>query len=639
MKFKPETIFKQAVLQKNSGHLQEAEALCLKLLKKYPHHAETLKLLGIISLEQKRYGDSIQYLQDAVHHDPGGIDCYFYLGRALAEGGYLQEAESCLQHVRSCKPDSAQAVFELGRLFKLQGKHDEAVECFRHAVDIKPDFIAAINNLGNLLQASGKTTEAATCYKDVLRLDPGQAAAHYNLGNIHLINKEIDKAEQCYHEAINQNRKFADPYFQLGTIQLGRDQIVPALENFKQAVNANPGHIEANLSLADLYRRQGDMENVITLLQHVVRLQPDNAMAWNNLGAALQRSGAASQASECYKRTIQIDPELVQVYSNLGQLHQSMGRHREALAAYEEALKREDPYSTQVFYSDLDLRLTLCDWKDYDRKVVELEQRTQAYVNDPELMFELPVYTLGYVNFDPALFKSVSIRQASLLKKKVGAFKPLPLLSKDTAVPGKKQKIRIGYISPNFRKHPAGVLVHEAFRHHNRDAFEIYAYSLVNVDDRFNQSIRYDVDVFRDISQYSTIKAAEQIQGDDIDILVTLAGYTTHTRTDILALQPAPVQAHYLGYHQTMGADFIPYTFTDSTMRTVNTADDFTEAVIELPDCVMLNSPIYPREQQFTRYDFTLPDQGFVFASFNFPKKISPSSFSQLDADPEQSTG
>jgi predicted O-linked N-acetylglucosamine transferase (SPINDLY family) len=188
-------------------------------------------------------------------------------------------------------------------------------------------------------------------------------------------------------------------------------------------------------------------------------------------------------------------------------------------------------------------------------------------------------------------------------------------------------KLRIGYVSPDFRTHAVGTLVHGLFRHHDRDAVSVHAYSLVDVDDPFQRSVRSGVDTFADVSREPPEAIARRIHADGIDVLVDLAGYTTYSRTSLFVLRPAPVQAHWLGYLDTMGADFLPYVIADDRVIPEQAAADFSETVVPLPGGFAVASELPIDEAPLSRADEGLPEGAFVFCCMNALHKLDVESF------------
>jgi len=192
-----------------------------------------------------------------------------------------------------------------------------------------------------------------------------------------------------------------------------------------------------------------------------------------------------------------------------------------------------------------------------------------------------------------------------------------------------RERIRLGYLSGDFHQHATAQLMAELFEYHDRDRFEVFAYSYGPDDDspmRVRLAAAFDRLV--DIRALSHRKAADLIHADQVDILVDLKGYTRHARPAISAYRPAPVQVSYLGYPATMGADFIDYIIVDPFIVPSSQQPFFSERLVHLPRSYQANDRRREvADARTSRQDFGLPAEGLVLCSFNNSYKISPAFF------------
>jgi len=197
------------------------------------------------------------------------------------------------------------------------------------------------------------------------------------------------------------------------------------------------------------------------------------------------------------------------------------------------------------------------------------------------------------------------------------------------SLPATSEKIRVGYLSTDFRDHPVGRLLPEFFVRHDRKTIEVFGYSLgVEDSGTLRQRIRNACDAFIDLHHMSNADAARRIQADKIDILIDLTGPTVGSRQEILALRPAPVQVSFLGWPATMGADFIDYIIADPFIVPRDQQEFYSEKIVHLPDCYQPSDPQRPVPAKIpSRMECGLPEEGFVFCSFNNPTKITPDMF------------
>jgi predicted O-linked N-acetylglucosamine transferase (SPINDLY family) len=331
--------------------------------------------------------------------------------------------------------------------------------------------------------------------------------------------------------------------------------------------------------------------------------------------------GQMDIAQKCFEKVLTLQPNSPTVYTNLGHVLEAQGKFNEALNAYGRALEL-NPEATEVFYQWEHLRLTLCHWDDFEPRVQTLTERIQNHLNTPGSPRLAPLSLSSFpvpIELHTALNRhwGQTITQTMAELKTHCAFTP-------RLTP--KEKIRLGYLSGDFRSHAVGSLIAQIFQYHDRATFEVYAYSLADTEDEITTIIQNGCDAFVNIATLSVEEGARRIYHDQIDILIDLAGYTTFCRPEILALQPAPIQIQYLGYPDTMGAEFIQYILTDHWIIPPELAPHYTERVIELPHA-FVTAPQEISSNVPTRSALGLPEQGFVYCCFNRTDKFDPHLF------------
>jgi protein O-GlcNAc transferase len=198
-----------------------------------------------------------------------------------------------------------------------------------------------------------------------------------------------------------------------------------------------------------------------------------------------------------------------------------------------------------------------------------------------------------------------------------------------THLPRHSGRIRIGYVSPDFRDHSVGYLSKPIYRLHDRSRFEIHCYSLRNApEDATQKDIAAACDHWHDLSVSDSVSAARRIHADKIDILIDMAGYTRDANLEIFAFRPAPIQAHFLGYPGTLGADFLDYVIADQVVCPETYKPYVSEKPMLLPNTYCPYDTGTPNGlTAIKRIDIGLPESGFVFCCFNAGYKIEPTVF------------
>lgn len=438
---------------------------------------------------------------------------------------------------------------------------------------------------GQDFKKQGKIQEAIACFQNAIAADPNYIPPHNNLGTLLQQQNRLSEAITCYQNALKINPNSALTLTNLGSIYLIEGQLNQAEKLLKRALELNPELVPALYNLGLLYKQQAKLEEAIQLFQTAAKHQRNYADAYFQLGQIWEFQSQFTLAKLAYERVQSLNPNAEYLYPHIGFV-----------------------------------KVNLCDWENYDHFVQDLINSTTQYIQEDKKGFTLAPFQLNALPIPPELSLAVAQKHALGIEKSIAEKKPQFIYSQKT------DKLRVGYVSPDFYSHAVGRLIYQIFENHNREAFEIFGYNLLNVNDEITETIRIGCDEFRDLSQLSPLEAAEQINRDGIDILIDLAGYTGYGKPEILAYQPAPIQASFLGYPNTMGANFIQYLLTDQWVVPPELAQYYSEEILYLPD-QFIASEMEISSQPLTRAEFGLPEDSFVFCCFNRHFKITPDLF------------
>jgi predicted O-linked N-acetylglucosamine transferase (SPINDLY family) len=263
----------------------------------------------------------------------------------------------------------------------------------------------------------------------------------------------------------------------------------------------------------------------------------------------------------------------------------------------------------------------MCEWErleEWREKIREALERGEAGRVSPFHLLSMPGMSAGEQRVCAELWMKARV-EASVAERAELAFR---------FNPGDRPKLRLGYLSGDFQEHATALLLVEMFEAHDRERFEIYAYSYGPEDEgAMRARLRSTFDGFVDIRALSTAEAARAIHGHGVDILIDLKGYTQGTRTEILTYRPAPIQVNYLGYPGTLGGGVCDYIITDRFLTPPGSAAHYSEAFAYLPNSYQPHGRHGPVGERPTRAAAGLPEQGFVFCCFNQAYKITPDMF------------
>jgi protein O-GlcNAc transferase len=644
----PEQVLKRAIEAHRSGAFENAKRLYRQVLNTDPRNAAAYGNLAIIAAQQGDFGDAERLIRQEIKLRPGDPASYNNLGSVLQQQARLADAIAAHRHAIELKPDYAEAHLALGNALRQQGNLDEAMSCYRSAIAAKPDYADAHNNLGVLLQMQGNLDLAAAAYREAAARRPAYAEAEFNLGVVLHQQLELNAAEAAYRRAVAFAPGIAVVHNNLGTVLKDQGFLDQALAAFETAIHLKADYAEAFYNRATVLQQQARLEEALVAYGRAAHLRNDYADAINNAGIVLQELGRTGDAIEHYRRLLTLTPARADVCNNMGTALLAGGRYGEARAAFEQAVVQK-PDFPEAFYNlgnawrelgnlgeaiaayrnALRLRpdyaeafsqlvyhcAQACAWNDREADHQKLLDMVRAGVRVP------PFYLFA----TPASASD----QLMCAQHWIQAIRPKPetIFRHQGAVA--KQRIRLGYLSGDFYQHATAQLMAELFERHDRDRFEVFAYSY-GPDDASPMRARLEraFERFVDVRALSHRVAAGLIHADEIDILIDLKGYTHQARPAIPAHRPAPVQVSYLGYPATMGTDFIDYILVDPFVVPASQQPFFSERLVHLPGSYQVNDrrrEVAPTSR--SRQNFGLPSEGPVLCSFNNSYKISPEFF------------
>ena len=464
--------------------------------------------------------------------------------------GRSQAAEKTCRQILQVEPQHADAWHLLGLIALQVGNHLAAVDSINRALKTNPAAPEYHCNLGNVLQAQGQLDQAVVCYRQALALKPGFAEAHNNLGNALKGQDKLDEAVVCYRQALALKPGFVDANNNLGIALKDQGKLDEAVVCYRQALALKPGFAEAHNNLGNALKDQRKLEEAVACYRQAIALKPGYAAAYNNLGITLHVQGKLEEAVACYRQALALKPEYTAAYSNLGNVFKDQGALSEALSCYHRALEIE-PKFVQA-HSALVYLLYFC--PEYDASKIYETHRLW--------------------NQQHALPLATHIRPHS----------------NDRAP---DRRLRVGYVSPDFRGHVVGYNLLPLFREHDHLQFEIYGYANVPCEDAITKRFQGYADAWRNVAGLNDEQLAQLIVQDRIDILVDLTLHMANNRLLVFARKPAPVQVTFAGYPGTTGLTTMDYRLTDRYLDPPGCPDlDYSEESIRLPNSFWCYDPL-----------------------------------------------
>jgi protein O-GlcNAc transferase len=640
-----EHLFKKAIEAHRGGAVENAKRLYREVLTADPKNAAAYGNLAIIAAQQGDLAGAERLMRQEIRLRPNTPAGYHNLGSVLQQQGRLADAIAAHRHAIKLKPDYAEAFLALGNGLRQQGNFEDAMGSYRSAVAARHDYPEAHNNIGVLLQMQGRLVQAAAAYHEAVRLRPGYAEAQFNLGTVLHQQHQLEAAEAAYRRVIELAPGIAESHNNLGTVLKDMGLLDGALAAFDQAVALRVDYAEAFYNRATVLQQQARLEEALAaygraialrknytdainnagivlqelgrageavdLYRQLLEQMPAHADARNNLGTALLAEGRADEARASFEQALAHQPDFPEAICNLGNARRELGDLTGAIAAYREALRLR-PDDAGAFSQLIYHRAQACAWDGYEADQEKLVDMARHGIRVPPFyLLSTPASASDQLICARHWATSISPPREALFHHQPGA---------------ERERIRLGYLSGDLHQHATAQLMAELFECHDRDRFEVFAYSY-GPDDHSPMRARLAAafDRFVDIRALSHRKAADLIHAEGVDILVDLKGYTHHARPAISAYRPAPVQVSYLGYPATMGADFIDYIIVDPFVVPSSQQPFFSERLVHLPFSYQVNDRRREvADARPSRQDFGLPAEGLVLCSFNNSYKISP---------------
>lgn len=435
------------------------------------------------------------------------------------------------------------------------------------------------------LQNLGHLVEAAQAYVALLRLMPNNWSALYNLALVYQGLDRNEEALESYRRVVTLNPSLSQAHNNLGNLLQALGKSDDALQSYLRAVELDPALATAHFNKALIEIELGHLTDATESLRRVTALTPSHDEAWSKLFAVLfglKRKQEAISAFYAWENAALLTINRLAAGMVVGRLTADEARERYYL-------QQLDIFPFQS-YAPLDL--------------VPILGNLQYFDIRPELQLAC------YERFRRAMNAQQKDRVALLPRRSTG-------------------KIRVGYLSPDFRGHVMGRIMLDILQAHNRDKFEIYLFSVCNAHfhDQTTQRFREIADGFADIGSLKDRQAAQVIAEVDLDVLVDLAGHTMENRPGVYAHFPARHIVTHLGYHGCLGLDAVEYKFTDRYADTEESAHYQIERPYFLDTCVIPFSHVEPAPDAPSRAELRqslgVADR-IVIGTFVNPIKISP---------------
>lgn len=569
----PNEIFLRGFDLHKRGEFEPATRLYREVLCLDPNHADALHLLGVIALQQ----------------------------------GQFQEAEALIRQSISIKKTSPFAYANLGVALLAQQAFPAALEAFDAAIGLQTEYPEAHFNRGNALFHLNSMSAAEESYAEAIRQNPSYIDALMALARAKHRRECLLEAITVYDRVLTLETKHFSAYLERGIVLMALKSWREARGSLDKAIEISSDKCEAYFYRNQILRELGFYGEALADIEKVFSLEPNNPRAFFMRAEIFAKLGRLDDALVDYSRAISLDKKYRDALKSRAELYLKINKTPEAIADFESILilgVEADFIAGQKIHAELMLGI----WKEFDAQITGLFKKIER----------------GEKIASPFVLQSI-FDNPDLHRKSARLFAPG---TKNSIIKPelnfRNEKIRVAYFSSDFNNHPVSNLMAKTIENHDRDNFEIYAFSLGIRKDAWTDRIQRGACHFIEASNWSDREIVEKSRQLKLDIAVDLNGHTHGARTEIFAQRVAPIQMSYIGFLGSMGAPYYDYIVADEYLIRPEQRVFYDEKILYLPTYQCNDDHLPPFSSIFKTPNYELPDGHFTFCCFNNSYKITP---------------
>ncbi len=481
--------------------------------------------------------------------------------------------------MKNIRPEQTKIQILFNKALAAQDKNNlqTAASLYTEILQRAPNHLEALFNLAVINHDRNNLEEALEGYTKAGKIQPEQAEAHKNIGDIQFIFEDFEAAAAAYEKSLRIDPKSAATWHNLGMVENRRYNYDRAARAWKQALNLQPDHKNAGLALARLLRQQGRYKESLTLNQKICHRYPEDRDSRFELALVNLSLGFLEQAAEFCTSILNQDPEDPEALNIMGLIHLQRGDPETAVRNLRAALKNR-------------------------------EELPQTHSN---LLYALLM--------DPGITPTEYLREARHWWQSYGLTANRKKRYSHLRLPLKNRKLKLGFISADFRQHSVAYFLLPLLRSLKKDQFTIYGYADISREDNYSKLIREQMNYWRPIFALEDQTVGDLIEDDKIDVLIELGGHTANNRLLLMAQKPAPIQISWLGYPASSGLANGTYRLSDNFADPTANDDFYSEPLLRLPDLFLCYGPpaaVLALTRETRKHPLT-------FGSFNNPAKIN----------------
>ncbi len=563
------------------GKFYDAEKILINLQSPYQNDIELLHLLVFVLLNQKKIIQAINILEKIININPKDNVAKFNLAKAYFENNNIETAQQLYEELRKNEPSNIEVMLGLVDCLNAKNERENVKKLLELILSKEKHNIRAITLYFRTLNDQNEYEKICEISKD-----------------LHLQNLD--------NFGLNE----------LAYAQRKTNRLTASIQTYKSSLDKNQNQVEIWINYASALAESRNFEEALAAANQSLKFKNDpRALLYKS--NALAKLGEIKASMECLEEAMKIsDINIFKDEYVEGDLLDKEGRHREAAESYLRGLKK-NPEAVYLYGEYIRAKTLICDWTNYELHTMEIKQRIEDNKRTINPLSFLAISGSG--EFQKKVAKEW-VEYVSDENKQNKISYPINKKIKD--------KIVLGYFSPDFYKHAVSILTAELYELHDRNKFEVIAFSYSECpEDGMRYRLKNSFDKFIDVKQQSDYEIAKLARQYSVDVAIDLAGHTYASRTGIFSNRAAPVQISYLGFPGTQGANYIDYIIADPYLIPEENQKFYTEKIIYLPFYMVNDSKRKISDNIFSRYEMNLPENGFIYCCFNSCYKFSPEIF------------
>lgn len=469
-------------------------------------------------------------------------------------------------------------------------------------------MISPISKAKTLIEG-GELISAAELLLDVIKTNPKDQEAQYQIASISNLLNDKNQSASLLRQCVQMGALSPILLYELGSIELGLGKYTEAIHLFQNILDQYPQSFEALHDIGAAHALLGNKSEALKHLLLAAKINDQSPDLFYNLGRLYDDLYQLETALDCYQKAVNLDPQHSASWVNLAIDLSAFKKYDDALRCFKTAYAL-NPQIHFLYGDCVYTQIRMCQWEGIEAIKSNLKN---AINSGAKVISPLPL---------SALIDSAPLQQKAATQYIDSNYPPNNALG--PILKSENKKIRIGYFSPDFHEHPVSYLMAEVFELHNRDEFEIFAFSFGKpVDDPMRIRLKNSFDHFLEVSDKTPQDICTLSREMQIDIAVDLCGFTENARTEIFSLRAAPIQVSYIGFLGTMGAKYMDYLIADEVIIPPTLRPYYTENIIYLPSYQANDSKRSAGSKMYGKKDFGIEEDKFVFCNLNNLFKVT----------------